>query len=325
MRAVTIEAGKVVVAEHPDPQPGDRDALIRVEAAGLNGADQAQLLGLYPPPPGAGVSALIPGLELAGEVLEVGRLVSRFIPGDRVMAIVAGAGQAELASIEERQLMPIPPELGWVPAGGFPETFITAYDALFHQADLKSGERLLVHGAAGGVGTAAVQLGAMAGAVVTATVRSPGNRDAVAGLGAHAVVDPVGFAAHGPFDVILDLVGASNLNDNLLALDTRGRIAFVGIGGGASAELNVGLMMFKRATISAASLRSRPAEEKAMLARTIEALVLPQVASGRLTVRIDSTFALSEVGTAYERFRTSGKLGKVILLPHARGVEPAQA
>ena len=323
MRAVTIEDGTVVVREHPDPRPGDRDALIRVEAAGLNGADQAQVLGLYPPPTGAGVSELIPGLELAGEVLEVGRLVSRVAPGDRVMAIVAGAGQAELAVVEERQLMPIPPELGWEAAGGFPETFITAYDALFNQAELRSGERLLVHGAAGGVGTAAVQLGAMAGAVVTASVRTVPTRHALGALGAHAVVDPAGFVAHGPFDVILDLVGASNLNDDLLALESRGRIVFVGISGGASAELNVGLLMFKRGRISSASLRSRPPEEKAMLARTIEALVLPHVASGRLVVPIDSTFALDDVGAAYERFRTSGKLGKVILLPHPHHVAPA--
>ncbi len=232
MRAVTIADGDVVVAEQPDPQPGDHDALVGVHAAGLNGADQAQLRGHYPPPPGSGVSEALPGLEIAGEVLDVGRHVTRFVPGDRVMALVAGAGQAELAVVDERQLMPIPDSLSWVEAGGLPETFITAYDALFNQGDLKCGERLLVHGAAGGVGNAAVQLGAVAGAIVTATVRTRTNHGAVAALGTFDVIDPEGFVEHGPFDVIIDLIGASNLSDNLLALDTGGRIAFVATIGG---------------------------------------------------------------------------------------------
>jgi NADPH:quinone reductase len=313
MRAVTIVDGELLVAEQPDPRPGHHEALVRVHAAGLNGVDQIQRIGLYPPPPGAGVSEAIPGLEVAGEILEVGRDVTRFTPGDRVMALVAGAGQAELAVVHESQLMPIPDSLDWAQAGGLPETFITAYDAVFNQGNLECGERLLVHGAAGGVGNAAVQLGAVAGALVTATVRTQSNHGAVFALGAHHVIDPDGFVEHGPFDVIVDPIGASNLNNNLLSLDTDGRIAFVSMSGGANGDLNLGLLMFKRGRISSASLRSRPIEEKAMLARKIEAHALPHIASGRISVPIDSTFALDDVGAAYERFRASGKFGKVVL------------
>src|SRR5687768_7258699 len=168
MRAATIRDGTIVVEEHPDPVPQAGELLVHVKAAGLNGADMLQLAGRYPAPPGAPQD--IPGLELAGEVVELGSNVQRFEVGDRVMAVVAGGGQAELAVVHERAAMPIPEELDWIAAGGVPEVFTTAHDALFTQGGLITGERLLVHGAAGGVGTAAVQLGVMAGARVTATV-----------------------------------------------------------------------------------------------------------------------------------------------------------
>ncbi|MGH3156676.1 MAG: alcohol dehydrogenase catalytic domain-containing protein, partial [Streptosporangiaceae bacterium] len=235
MRAVTIRDAKIVIAEHPDPQPGAGEVLVRVRAAGLNGADQMQVMGFYPPPPGSGVPAGIPGLELAGEVAETGRGAGRFGRGERVMAIVAGAGQAELAVVHERQLMPVPDGLGWPEAGGFPEVFMTAYDAIFGQGGLQPGERLLVHGAAGGVGTAAVQLGAAIGARVTATVRNPDVRDAVAELGATEVIAPEGFGEHGPFDVILELVGAPNLAQDVSSLAMCGRIVVIGVGAGTSA------------------------------------------------------------------------------------------
>src|SRR5439155_4968077 len=153
----------------------------------------------------------------------------RFAEGDRVMAVVAGGAQAELALVHERGAMPVPDALDWPAAGGFPEVFTTAHDALFTQAGLAAGERLLVHGAAGGVGTAAVQLGRAAGARVTATVRNPGMRTGVEELGA-TVVEPEGFETHGPFDVVLELVGAPNLAANLGALATGGRIVVIGIG-----------------------------------------------------------------------------------------------
>src|SRR4051812_10382120 len=212
MRAATIkDGGELVVAEHPDPEPGKGEVLVRVRAAGLNGADMLQRKGGYPAPPGAPKD--IPGLELAGEVAALGPGAIRFSEGDRVMGIVGGGGHAELAAVHERQLMPVPDGLQWPQAGGLPEVFTTAHDAIFTQGGLRPGERLLVHGAAGGVGTAAVQLGAAAGARVTATVRNPDARAAVQELGADAAIDPEGFAEHGPFDVVLELVGAPNLPD----------------------------------------------------------------------------------------------------------------
>ena len=311
MRAATIRDGEVVVEEHPDPQPGAGEVLVRVRAAGLNGADMLQRKGGYPAPPGSPPD--IPGLELAGEVAGLGSGASRFSEGDRVMGIVGGGGQGELAVVHERQLMPVPESLDWPQAGGVPEVFTTAHDALLTQCGLRMGERLLVHGAAGGVGTAAVQLGRAAGAHVTATVRNADLRDGVSELGAHAVVDPEGFGDHGPFDVILELVGAPNLPDDLSALNTDGRIVVIGVGAGFKAEVNLLAVMGKRATLRGSTLRARPLEEKAATARAMERHVLPLLERGDVRVPVAETFALDDVAAAYERFAAGGKLGKVVL------------
>lgn len=313
MRAATISDGAVAVAEHPDPEPGAGEVLVRVRSAGLNGADLLQRKGAYPAPPGS--PADIPGLELAGEVAALGAGAARFAVGDPVMAIVGGGGQAELAVVHERQLMPVPDGVDLAVAGGIPEVFTTAHDAVFTQCGLRPGERLLVHGAAGGVGTAAVQLGHACGAHVTATVRNPDLRDGVAALGADVVVDPEGFAAHGPFDVVLELVGAPNMPENLKALNTGGRIVVIGVGAGFKAEVNLLALMGKRASLCASTLRARPLEEKAATARALEREVLPLLASGALRVPVAETFALADVHDAYERFAAGGKLGKIILTP----------
>jgi len=313
VRAATIRDGEVLVEEHPDPEPGAGEVLVRVRGAGINGADMLQRRGRYPAPPGS--PADIPGLELAGEVAALGPGAARFAEGDRVMGIVGGGGQGELAVVHERQLMPVPDAVAFPDAGGLPEVFTTAHDALFTQAQLRPGERLLVHGAAGGVGTAAVQLAHALGAHVTATVRNPDARDAVAQLGADDVIDPEGFEEHGPFDVILELVGAPNLGPNLKALNTLGRIAVIGIAAGAKGELNLALLMGKRGRIMASALRSRPLEEKAATARALEREVLPLFARGAARVPVAETFALDDVAAAYERFAAGGKLGKIILVP----------
>ena len=310
MRAATIRDGRIEVVEHPDPEPQDGQLLVRVRAAGLNGADMLQLAGGYPAPPGAPPD--IPGLELAGEVLAVGRRVGRFEVGDRVMSLVSGGGQAELAVVHERTAMPVPEELDWAAAGGVPETFTTAHDALFTQAGLTVGERLLVHGAAGGVGMAAVQLGVMVGARVTATVRHEHSRERIAALGVNAIA-PEGFSESGPFDVILELVGAVNLDENLDALATGGRIAVIGVGAGAAAEIKLHKLMAKRGRIHGSTLRSRPIEEKAIAARLVEKMVLPGFASGDLSVPVCGTFPLERAAEAYERFKAGAKFGKVVL------------
>lgn len=296
---------------HPDPAPGAGEVLIRVHAAGINGGDLMQARGLYPAPPGSPADIL--GLELAGEVLACGAGAARFQVGDRVMGVVGGGGQAELATVHERLLMPVPDGLDWTAAGGFAETFTTAHDALFTQAGLSLGERVLVHGAAGGVGVAAVQLAARAGARVTATVRSEPLRAGVEALGAERVLAPDGFSDQGPFDVILELVGAANLAGNLEALALRGRIVVIGIGAGARAEIDLRALMMRRGRLMSSTLRARPLEEKALCARAVEAQVIPLLATGALTVPVSASFALDDVAAAYEHFAAGGKLGKVVL------------
>ena len=310
MRAAVIQDKGLVVQERPDPVAGDGEVLVRVRAAGLNGADIMQVAGRYPPPPG--VPEDIPGMELAGEVVACGPGAERFSPSDRVMAIVGGGAQAELCLVPEPMLMPVPDNLSWAQAGGVPEVFTTAHDAVFTQAGLALGEHLLVHGGAGGVGTAAVQLGRAAGARVTATVRNPDHRDAVAALGGVAIA-PDGFADHGPFDVVLELVGAINLAENLRSLSTGGRIAVIGTGAGATGEINLGALMGKRARIHGSTLRARPLELKALTARGVERSVLPGLTEGTLTVPVAATFGLDDVQAAYDRFSAGSKLGKIVL------------
>jgi NADPH2:quinone reductase len=312
VRALTIRDKALVVEERPDPEPGHGELLVRVRAAGVNGADILQRGGGYPAPPGS--PADIPGLELAGEVAAIGPEVRRFAEGDRVMAVVGGGGQAELALVHERAAMPVPEALDWPQAGGFPEVFVTAHDAIFTQAQLRPGERLLVHGAAGGVGTAAVQIGRAAGARVTATVRREELRPQVEQLGAQAI-PPEGFAEHGPYDVILELVGAGNLAENLQSLATGGRIAVIGVGGsGPKAEINLLALMQKRARIHGSTLRPRALEEKAVASRLVEKEVLPLFDSRAITVPLAATYPLDDAVAAYEHFEAGGKLGKIVLL-----------
>jgi putative PIG3 family NAD(P)H quinone oxidoreductase len=311
MRAATIREGEVLVEEHPDPQPGKGEVLVRVRAAGINGGDLHQRAGRYPAPPGWPPD--IPGMELAGEVVGRGSGAERFEEGERVCSLVGGGGQAELAVVHERVAMPVSGRLDWPEAGGFAEVFTTAHDALFTQAGLGAGERLLVHGGAGGVGTAAIQLGHAAGASVTATVRRPELRDAVSALGAE-VVDPGDFTDAGPFDVVLELIGAPNLEGNLQALATGGRLMVIGVGGGAKTELNLLALMGKRLRVMGATLRARPLEEKAATARAVERHVLPLVAAGAVRVPVSETFPLDQVAAGYEQFEAGGKLGKIVVL-----------
>jgi NADPH2:quinone reductase len=311
MKAVTIVEGELQWADHPDPVAGDTEVVIAVRAAGLNAADLLQRLGFYPAP--GGVPADIPGLELAGEVVEVGPRVERYAVGDRIMGVVGGGAQAELAVIDERCALPVPVGLSWTEAGGFPEAFSTAHDALFTQCGLAMGDRVLVTAAAGGVGTAGVQLAAAAGATTVASVRSPGLRQAVAALGA-AAVDPDEALGLGPFDVVLELVGGASLPGVLGALAIGGRVSVIGVGSGARTEIDLMTLMHRRARISGSTLRARSILEKAGVAKAVEAHVLPQLVQGRLRVPVEATFPMAEAAEAYERFAAPGKLGKIVLV-----------
>lgn len=315
MRAATIQDGEIVVAEHPDPEPGTGEVLVRVRAAGLNGADLLQRAGKYPAPPGHPRD--IPGLEFAGEVVGQGPASTRFAAGDRVTGITGGGGQGELLTVHERQITPAPHGLDWAQAGGFSEAFTTAHDALVTQAGLRPGERLLVHGAAGGVGTAGVQLGHAIGAHVTASVRNPALHDAVASLGADELVVPEALEDRDhdvpPFDVVLELVGAPNLGTNLRRLATGGRIVVIGVGGGPKGEINLVALMSARGRIMGSTLRARPLEEKAAAARRIEREVLPLVERGAITVPVAATYPLAEAAAAYDHFARGGKVGKIVL------------
>ena len=312
MHAVVIRDGRLWWEERADPVPGDTELLVAVKAAGINGADISQRAGGYPAP--AGWPQDIPGMEMAGEVVGVGRQVTLFAPGDRVMAVVGGGAQATLAYVDESHALPVPDALSWPEAGGFPEVFSTAYDALFTQAGLRTGERVLVSGAAGGVGTAGVQLAAAAGATVTATVRDASRREEVAALGASVVVEPGREGEGGPYDVVLELVGAPSLAGVLPHVATGARVVVIGVGGGVQMDLSLFTLMIRRARIGGSTLRARSRREKGNVAAAVAAHVVPLLAAGRVRVPVCDTFPLSEAQAAYDRFVAGAKLGKLVLV-----------
>jgi NADPH2:quinone reductase len=313
VRAVVIEQGAVRVTTRPEPSPGPGQLLVRVEAAGLNGADLLQRAGRYPPPPGA--PADIPGLECAGTVVKVGR-GTRHREGDRVMGLVGGGGQAEFCLLEDAVALDVPDSLDWPEAGGFPEVFTTAHDALFTQCGLAAGERLLVTGAAGGVGLAAVQLAHRHGAEVVASVRHPDARQAVGDRGAEVVIDPAEEDENGPYDVVIELVGAASFPARLRSLATCGRIVFIGVAGsGPTSDLDAAQLMARRAVVRGSTLRSRSLDEKAATARALERDAMEWLASGAISVPVCSTFPLARAVSAYDRFAAGGKVGKIVLTP----------
>lgn len=289
MRAAVIHEGEIRIEERPDPVPRAGELLIRVRAAGINAADLAQRAGRYPAP--AGAPQDVPGLECAGETED----------GRRVMALLPGGGQAEVVAVDERHVLEVPRDWTWEEAGGFVEVFATAHDALFTQAQLRAGERLLVNGAAGGVGVAAVQLGVAAGARVTANARH--HLEELRALGADT-------DGEGGYEVILELVGGDNLSANLERLAPQGRIAVIGTGAGARAEVNFGLLMRARGRIHGSTLRARSAGEKAEVVARLRDAVLPL----GLRPPIDATFPLADAQAAYERFAAGGKFGKLVLV-----------
>ncbi len=312
MRALVIDNGTLVVLERPDPTPGITEVIVAVRAAGLNGADMLQRKGFYAAPPG--VPADIPGLEFAGEIVALGSGVTRWRLAQRVMGIVAGGAQAEFVAVDETHLLPLPDEVDMTAAGGFPEAFTTAHDAIVTQGALAFGERLLVTGAAGGVGSAGIQIGALLGAEVTASLRDTTKTSFVESLGASRVVSPDWVAQAGPFDVVLELIGAASLTSGVLdSLATDARIVVIGVGGGATIELNLLGLMSARATLRASTLRARSREEKAYVTDAIRRDLLEPLATGRLTVPVAATYTLDDAAAAYDAFQSGGKAGKIIL------------
>jgi len=312
MEAAIIRDAELHIETRDDPTPGSTELLVAVHAAGLNAADLVQRAGFYPAP--AGSPPDIPGMELAGEVVAVGSQVTLFAPGDRVMGVVGGGAQATMALIDEAHALRIPPSMPWPEAGGFPEAFTTAFDALFTRGALTMGERVLISGAAGGVGTAAVQLAAAAGATVVATVRDEARRADVAELGANVAIGPESVAEHGPYDVVLELVGAPSLTSVLPHMATEGRAVVIGVGAGSKVELNLFQLMMPRIRIGGATLRARTRTEKANVARAVTRHVLPLLEAGRIRVPVCDTYPLADAATAYERFGTGKKFGKVVLV-----------
>jgi NADPH2:quinone reductase len=295
MRAAVIVDGRLEIQERPDPVPGDGEILIRVRASGINGADILQRAGGYAPPPGAPQD--IPGLECAGETER----------GEHVMALLPGGGHAELAVVHESHVLPVPEAVGWPEAGGFVEVFATAHDALFTQAQLMPGERLLVNGAAGGVGVAGVQLGAEAGAIVTGAARH--HLDQILELGAADTKPST------KYSVILELVGGDHLRTNLERLDLKGRIAVIGLGAGGTAEVNFHQLMRARGRIHGSTLRNRTRTEKADVIRRLREDVLPLLEEGRIVVPVHATYPLDQAQEAYDAFAAGGKFGKIVLVP----------
>jgi NADPH2:quinone reductase len=293
MRAAVIAGGALHIEERPDPVPQEGEVLIRVRGAGVNGADLSQRAGRYPPPPGAPVD--IPGLECAGENVAT---------GERVMALLPGGGHAELVAVHHTNVLRIPATVDWPHAGGFVEVFATAHDALFSQAHLTPGDRLLVNGAAGGVGVAAVQLGVRLGAQVTGTARH--HQSEIEALG--ATTEP-----EGEYDVILELVGGENLAANLDRLAPKGRIAVIGTGAGSKAEIDFGLLMRKRGRISSSTLRPRSRAEKEDVLKRLDGHAVPLLARNELTVPVEEVFPLDRAQEAYDRFAAGGKFGKIVI------------
>ncbi len=306
-----VGGGEVVaLQDRPDPEPGSGEVVVRVRYAGLNPADLHQRAGNYPAPPGAPQD--IPGLEVAGVVESVGGQVLGYQPGDRVFGLIAGGGLANRVAVHERCVTGVPDVLSDVDAAAVPEAFITAHDAIRTRGRLAMGETLLVHGANGGVGTAALQIGVAAGAQVFGVVRSEEAAALVRELGAEPVQDD-SFSDGVRADVILELVGAPHFPANLKALNARGRIVVVGVGAGSKVDLDLGAMMGRRAELHGTVLRARSLEDKALAVRAFEREVVPQLAAGRMRALVDRVYPADHARDAYDRLAGSGKSGKVLV------------
>ena len=308
------------IRDVPDLQrPVGTEVLIRVKAAGLNRADLLQRRGAYPPPPG--YSANIPGLEFAGEVAEVADAVTDFKPGDRVFGITAGEAQAEFLKIDHRLLAGIPDNLNFTEAAAVPEAFITAHDAVFTQGRLKNSETLLVHAVGSGVGLAALQLGKANGHRVLGTSRTKEKLERCREFGLDDAIvasepkfsETVLSKTDGGVDVILDLVGGAYFEENLKSLALKGRMMLVGLTAGSTAQINLGMVLSKRATLIGTVLRGRSIAEKAEATRAFSSEVVPLLADGRVRPNVDRVFDFHDVVAAHRYLESNESFGKIVL------------
>lgn len=322
MRVIEITGGSgpaeaLVAAERPDPDAGPGQVRIRVRAAGVNRPDLLQRQGAYAPPPGA---SDIMGLEVAGEVDQVGAGVSEWTVGDRVCALLGGGGYAEYAVVDARHVLPIPGNLDYVDAAALPETIFTVFANVFEAGGLKAGETLLIHGAASGIGVAAIQMAKAAGARVIATSRGAEKAAAALVLGADISLDATAgemkaaLAEAGGVDVVLDMVGADYAELNLGALKPGGRWVVIATLTGALAQVDLLKLMLKRIVLTGSTLRARPADEKARLTAAVRATVWPWVAEGLVRPRIEATFPLENAAAAHQRLEGGRHIGKIVLM-----------
>lgn len=308
-----------LLGESPDPdlQPGE--VLVEVAAAGINHADLFQLQGQYPPPPG---ESEIPGLELAGRIVELGPDVSGWKVGDRVMALVAGGGHGRLAAVPVGQLMALPEELDFVAGGAIPEAGLTAWVNLVAEGGLQAGETVLVSGATGGMGTFFVQLAHALGARVFATGRDAGRLERLRALGAEEVWrEDEDLAARcreatagKGVDLVTDLVGGEGFGRRLSVLRPQGRMVLIGLTAGRKTELDLSPVLSRRLRIAGSTLRPRSREEKARLTRDFAAFALPRLRSGELRAVVERTYPFQEAAEAYAALRQSGLFGKLVLV-----------
>jgi len=321
MNVIEIVGGRgpaeaLVLAERPDPTPGPGQVRIRVAAAGVNRPDLLQRQGLYPPPPGAPDTL---GLEAAGTVDALGSGVDRWAVGDRVCALLGGGGYADRVVVDARHVLPIPDGMDFVQAAALPETVFTVFANVFEAGGLKTGETLLVHGATSGIGVTAIQMAKAAGARVVATSRGADKAQAARDLGAdlslNAAVDDMAAAisAFGGADVVLDMVGADYAALNQGALNPGGRWVVIAALTGAVAQVDLMRLMLKRIVLTGSTLRARPADEKARLARAIEQAVWPWVAASHVRPPVEAVFPLAQAAQAHQRLEAGGHVGKIVL------------
>jgi NADPH:quinone reductase-like Zn-dependent oxidoreductase len=312
VRCVVIHDGNLEVQERETPNPGPNDVIVAVRGAGINAADLMQRDGHYPAP--EGWPADVPGMELAGVVGAVGERVHEPLLGRRVCAIVGGGAQATHCLVPSEHLLFVPDHVSWDQAGGFPEAFTTAHDALVTQGHLGADERVLISGANGGVGVAAVQIAHALGAHVIAVTRSGEHHERLRECGADEThtLDEVG--SIGAVDVILELVGAAHLGVAQGLLNPFARIVVIGVsGGGSRVDIDLRAFMATRSTLTGSTLRSRSRKEKGEVADRVAQTLVPRWRTGEVRVPVARSFALEEVAEAYDFFAQPGKFGKVVL------------